>query len=71
MTLDPAADPGRRVWLTCTPCGSPAGLYLLHAEPRYLWVNCGDCGARYWLDSRCGIGDRPEHIDASPMWSWL
>lgn len=56
MTLDPAADPARRVWLPCTPCGNNTGLYLLASEPRYLWVQCPDCLARYWLDTHCGHG---------------
>jgi hypothetical protein len=59
MQLDPAADPGRRVWMACTPCGSTTGLYLLASEPRFVFVQCGDCLARYWLDTRCGCG-RPE-----------
>jgi len=61
MQLDPAADPARRVWLTCTPCGSTAGLYMLDSEPRYVFVQCPDCLARYWLDTRCGAG-RPQDL---------
>jgi hypothetical protein len=61
MQLDPAADPARRVWLTCPPCGSTAGLYMLDSEPRFVFVQCGSCMARYWLDSGCGCG-RPQEI---------
>jgi hypothetical protein len=70
--LDPEADIARRVWMTCTPCGSTAGLYLLASEPRFVWVQCPDCFARFWLDSGCGVG-RPElirwSIDGS-IWPW-
>jgi hypothetical protein len=61
MQLDPAADPARRVWLACTPCGSTTGLYMLDAQPRYVYVQCPTCLARYWLDTGCGCG-RPEHL---------
>lgn len=61
MQLDPAADPARRVWLACTPCGSTTGLYMLDTQPRFVFVQCPDCLARYWLDTGCGCG-RPEHL---------
>jgi hypothetical protein len=61
MKLDPAADPARRVWLTCPPCGSKAGLYMLASEPRFVFVQCPDCYARYWLDTQCGCG-RPQDL---------
>ena len=65
--LDPAADPARRVWQRCTPCGSNSPLYLLEAAPRYVWVQCPDCFARWWLDTGCGVG-RPARINAEPDW---
>jgi hypothetical protein len=65
--LDPAADPARRVWIACTPCGSTAGLYLLESTPRLLWVQCGACFARYWLDTRCGCG-RPDFVNDQLAW---
>ena len=68
MQLDPLADPGRRVWMDCTPCGSKHGLYMLTAEPRFVWVQCGSCFARYWVDTGVGKGGRPASADALPYW---
>lgn len=65
--LDHAADPARRVWMACTPCGSTAGLYLLATEPRFVFVQCPSCEARYWLDTRVGKG-RPDYITTQPAW---
>ena len=70
LMLDPAADPARRVWVTCAPCGSKAGLYLLESEGRIVWVQCGTCFARFYLDTRCGAGNRPEFIDDQPAWPY-
>ena len=65
--LDPAADIARRVWITCAPCGSATGLYLLASEGRLLFVQCGACFARYWLDTRHGH-ERPAHINDDLAW---
>ena len=64
--LDHAADPARRVWVTCAPCGSRAGLYLLESEGRIVWVQCPDCEAMFWLDTGCGVCNRPEYVDRDP-----
>jgi hypothetical protein len=45
MMLDPQADPGRRVWLTCTFCNGNTPLYLLHCDVNLVWVQCGNCRA--------------------------
>lgn len=65
--LDPDCDVARRVWLSCTPCGSTDGLYLLASEGRYVFVQCGNCEARYWLDTHVGKG-RPDHVNDTPAW---
>lgn len=65
--IDANADIARRAWVRCTPCGSDEGLYLLATESRYIFVNCPACGARFWLDTKCGTG-RPDHVDDLPEW---
>ncbi|MGH3830613.1 MAG: hypothetical protein ACRDRS_09230 [Pseudonocardiaceae bacterium] len=62
MTLDPQADPGRRVWLPCRHCGDNTALYLLDSDVNLLWVQCGHCLRRWWHDTGVGRGKRPEHL---------
>lgn len=60
MMLDPQADVGRRVWRPCPHCGDNSGLYLLDYEINMVWVQCGKCLRRWWHDTGCGRGGRPE-----------
>lgn len=60
MMLDPQADAGRQVWLPCPHCGNDTGLYLLGSEANMAWVQCGSCLRRWWHDTGCGRGGRPE-----------
>ena len=48
--------------MPCTGCRNTTGLYLLASEARLVFVQFGDCGARYWLDTGCGTV-RPEHLN--------
>ncbi len=60
--LDPQADIGRRVWLPCTYCSDNTPLYLLDSDVNLVWVQCGNCLRRWWLDTGCGKGRRPEYL---------
>ncbi len=62
MTLDPQADIGRRAWLPCTYCGDNSALYLLDSDVNLVWVQCGNCLRRWWHDTGCGRGRRPERF---------
>jgi len=60
--LDPQADLGRHVWLPCPHCDDTAGLYLLDSEVNLVWVQCGNCLLRWWHDTGCGRGGRPDGL---------
>lgn len=62
MILDPQADPGRRVWLPCRYCDNDTALYLLASDVNMVWVQCGSCLRRWWLDTGCGRGRRPDDL---------
>jgi hypothetical protein len=63
MMLDPQADPGRRVWLTCTFCNGNTPLYLLHCDVNLVWVQCGNCLRRWWHDTGVGHSRDPQQLD--------
>lgn len=62
MTLDPRADHGRIAQLPCEHCDNRAGLYLLGTEANMIMVQCGACLRRWWHDTGCGRGGRPQHL---------
>jgi len=63
MMLDPQADISRRVWLPCTYCDNNTALYLLDSDVNLVWVQCGTCLHRWWLDTGVGRGRHSEHLD--------
>ncbi len=62
MMLDPTVDPGRRVWLPCTYCGANNPLSLRDSAVNLVWVQCGVCLRRWWLDTGCGRGRPRKHL---------
>ena len=59
MMLDRQADPGRRAWLPCQYCGDTP-VYLLASDVNLVWVQCCTCLRRWWHDTGCGHGSRPD-----------
>jgi hypothetical protein len=41
---------------------------MLHAEGRYVFLQCPACKHRWWQDTRFGAGDRP--ISAADLPNW-
>jgi transcription elongation factor Elf1 len=60
--LDPSCDIARRVWVDCEFCEATRGLYLLDAQARFVFVQCGSCYERYWLDTNCGVGKIENYV---------
>lgn len=60
--LDPQADSGRHAFLPCPYCDDNTGLYLLFSEVNMVWVQCSRCLRRWWQDTGCGRGGRPDHL---------
>jgi len=68
--VDPQADPGRRVWLSCPYCGDATGLYLLGCEVSFVWVQCGHCLRRWWHNTGFGRGRRPSGVLVDVALTW-
>jgi hypothetical protein len=78
---DAAADIGRRAWVTCPRCADETGCgpcgdgrncdahwrFLLAVEGRRIFVQCRSCWQRWWHDTGFGAGDRPQALDAPPV----
>ncbi|MGI8815991.1 MAG: hypothetical protein ACR2G2_12145 [Pseudonocardia sp.] len=79
---DPEASMERRAWASCTRCADHVGCadceagrscerhwrFLLHAEGRYLFLQCPTCAHRWWQDTRFGVGGRPSGTMDLPHW---
>ena len=58
---DPWIDNGRRAWLPCPQCTSSEPLWLLDSEVNWIWAQCPACMSRSWINTECGVDNRPAH----------
>lgn len=79
--LDADADICRRASVSCRACDESgrcrscrAGrtcpehwCYLLSAQIRHLFVQCGICHRRWWHDTGVGVADRPPWLEDLPL----
>jgi hypothetical protein len=54
--LDRAADPARKIWITCVLCQENAGwCYMLGYDGPMIWCQCPHCEYRFWHDTGFGF----------------